>query len=247
MEEKNRPLEEIKRLRVDGRFNDAFVLLSDVLKNDKVSSADLVEAVRLAILLEQHEVAYDLYLALKRFPDFRGETEIEILLRLKLLLKDKPVPELQSMDFQKGVKWCQSYNVKNEDPVYLVKIQDCVIDCHDGTINYAFRCLCLSCEVVYAVSIRRSLIVSREFFCSNCLARQTIDYALIKNFFKNNPRFSEDLESDNYNSHVLSLKKKLNSDSVEENRFPLLCQYMNIDYTYHLVQLFLKRKFSKVT
>ena len=60
MEEKNRPLEEIKRLRVDGRFNDAFVLLSDVLKNDKVSSADLVEAVRLAILLEQHEVAYNL-------------------------------------------------------------------------------------------------------------------------------------------------------------------------------------------
>ncbi len=246
MEENNGPLKKIRRLRIDGRFNEAFGLLSNVLRNDKVPSAHLVEAVRLAILLEQNGVAYDLYLALKKFPDFQAETAIEVLLRLKLLLKNKPVPDLETVDFQNAAAWCQNYLAKNEDTVYDVNIKDCEIDCHDGTLNYAFRCLCLSCHVGLTVYVQMSLIVSRDFFCPDCLARQTISYTLIRNFFEGNPRFSVDFKNDIYNSYVLDIKKKLNFDSVEENRFPLLCQYMNMDYTYHLVQLFLKREFDKV-
>ncbi|MCH8873936.1 hypothetical protein IH824_14385, partial [candidate division KSB1 bacterium] len=179
MTENLKLMEEIQRLRISGKIQEAFILISEILKGKNVGRDDLIEALRLSILLGENQMAYDIYLAVKNFEDFNPQKVIEILLRLKLNLKNEPVPELDNVNTRSSSRWCQSYFGDKQDPVYESKIQDCSIDCHDGTVNYEFSSLCLSCNQSYTVHISRSLMVYREFYCPVCLARQFIDFPLL--------------------------------------------------------------------
>lgn len=235
-------MEEIHRLRISGKFEEAFILMGEILKSKNGSSTELIEALRLSILLGKNQMAYDIYLAVKNFEDFNPQKVIEILLRLKLILKNQPVPELDNVDTRSSSRWCQSYLGDKQDPVYESKIQDCSIDCHDGTVNYTFSSLCLSCNQSYTVHISRSLMVYREFYCPICLARQFIDFFLIKRYFAKSFKSKSIKKAEDYSAYLSDMGTKLNFDSVQDNRFPILCQYLNADYTYYLVQLILKRQ-----
>lgn len=242
MAENLTPIEEIQRLRNSGKIQEAFILISEILKGKNAGIDDLIEAMRLSILLGENQMAYDIYLTVKNFENFNPQKVIEILLRLKLSLKNEPVPELDNVDPGSSSRWCQSYLADKQDPVYESKIQDCSIDCHDGTVNYEFSSLCLSCNQSYTVHISRSLMVYREFYCPICLARQFIDFSMLKHHLTKSFKGEPIEKTDDYNAYLADMETKLNFDSVQDNRFPILCQYLNVDYTYYLVQLILKRQ-----
>jgi len=51
MAENLTPMEEIQRLRISGKSQETFVLISDILKGENEGSIELIEALRLSILL----------------------------------------------------------------------------------------------------------------------------------------------------------------------------------------------------
>jgi len=244
MAENLTPIEEIQRLRISGKIQEAFILISAILKGKNAGIDDLIEALRLSILLGENQMAYDIYLTVKNFENFNPQKVIEILLRLKLSLKNEPVPELDNVDPRSSSRWCKSYLGDKQDPVYESKIRDCSIDCHDGTVNYEFSSLCLSCDQSYTVHVSRSLMIYREFYCPICMARQFIDFLLIKRYFAKNFKSRSIKKAENNSAYLSEMETKLNFDSVQDNRFPILCQYLNVDYTYYLVQLILKRQLN---
>lgn len=239
------PLKETRLLRIKGEFAKALTLINNLLREYPQEPSVLVEAIRLSLILEENQQASKLYTHLQKLPNWQTHLEPEILLRLRLIAKNPSWAGAAAIHFSEGSKWCRTYARDNEDPIFPANLKEWNLACKDGMTTYTFTSQCLSCHEKHQIHVHMSFFIYREYLCPLCLARQYIEYELIKKLVTKRSSNISFAKLHTLREHLGNLRSELNYDSMNRNQFPLLCQYLNIDYIFILNQIILKRLLQK--
>ena len=230
-------LEKIIILREQGFLQDVINKLNNIIRLHPNDGIVLVEALKLSLLHQKNEHAYNIYLALKQIPDGNSFLEPEFLTRLQICTNHQ-LPELELFDNTKASKWVSLYRTDGIDPLYPAKITDWSVTCNQGPVSYNFIGQCPSCNSTYHFEVHMTLLVDREYLCPVCLARQTVDYEDIKMAIEKKLAKSKYTNQEKYrlDKTLHEMRIQLNSDAMDGDNFPLICRHLNIDYLYMVNQ-----------
>ena len=228
--------------RKQGMLEQAVAKLPELLQDHPTEGSVLVEGIKLMLLHQEFDGAYSLYLRLKTLPDAGQFWDIEGLLRLQLATRQE-IPEIELTKINGAADWVTLYQADGSDPLYPVKLVDYKVICNRGPVTYFFAANCPACNSTYQFSVRMTLLIDREFLCPACLARQQVDFDIIKPFLEK--RFatgnSTNLSINELDKVMHTMKAQLTADALAGERFPLICRYLNIDYLYVLNQFVLEQ------
>lgn len=232
---------QIRILRNQGKYEEAFGILNQFLKMSATDATVLVEAVRLSIVLGALEQALKLFRHLQMLPDWQQSLPGEIWLRLKLLLPEEFTAGAADVSMADGASWCEQYHKDGKEFVYPANLVGWEIRCSDGTTTYIFESQCQCCREKHRVPVQMSFFIYREYLCPQCLATQYIDYELLKERVTKQDSRVTSTAVHRLDGYLRNLRNRLNFDTLEKNEFPSLCQYLNIDYAFMLNQIILRR------
>lgn len=222
-------LENVMRLRREGLISEALGQISRVLQHCPPDGPVLVELIKLLLLSQQNDAAYNAYLALRRLPDTHLFWEAEYLARLEIS-HQREIPELRLPRLRRSSQWVTVYRAERVDPLYDVSIVGCsVFFGVDQSGKYLFFCNCPSCNSRYPVAVYTSFLIYREFLCPVCLARQLIRYETIKQFVENRLSFlvSEQVYALDYG--MKGIEMELEDDALSDGDLPPLCKMLYTD------------------
>ena len=225
-------------LRQNGLLQDSIIKLNEIIRFHPNDETVLVEALKLLILHQNNEKAYNIYLTLKQKVDANFYWEPEVLTRLQICTNHQ-IPELELSDNRKTSKWIALYRTNGTDPLYPVKISDWSVTCNQGPVCYNFIGQCPSCNSTYQFAVHMTLLVEREFLCPVCLARQRIDYETIKTAIEKKSVISKCTNEEKWqmDQTMHEMLIQLDCDAMDGKSFPVMCRYLNIDYLYMVNQL----------
>jgi hypothetical protein len=149
--------------------------------NEKRNPELIFELIRLSILLEQYDTAYNF---IENNMDlFNKERKIneEIMLRLNIATQFSFNIDPSIMIKESRFNWVKIFKEDSTDPVYVPEICTCNIEC-DGITKYNFALLCQCCGVNYRITINGTLLVQKSFYCPSCLSRQILKFDAIRSF-----------------------------------------------------------------
>ena len=129
---------QIRILRNQGKYEEAFGILNQFLKMSATDTTALVEAVRLSIVLGAHEQALKLFHHLQMLPDWQQSLSGGIRLRLTLLFPDKFDSQFANAAMEDSASWCTAYKKNGKIPLYPANLLDWRVKCGDGTTTYIF-------------------------------------------------------------------------------------------------------------
>lgn len=238
-------LEDAVSLRQQGLLQDSIIKLNEIIRRHPNDGKVLVEALKLSLLHQNNEHAYNIYLALKHMPDGNKFWEPEFLTRLQICTNHQIV-ELDSDNNRKTSKWVSLYRTDRTDILFPVRIIDWSVSCSQGPVLYNFIGQCPSCNSNYQFTVHMTLLVDREYLCPVCLARQTVDYETIKSAIEIKLPNSKYTNGEKYrlDQTMHEMMIQLDYDAMDGTIFPLMCRHLNIDYLYMVNQLIIGGIFS---
>ena len=236
-------LKNVIRMREKGLIEDSILLFNELLKDHSSDGRVLVEGINLSLLREQNEQAYNFYMALKQLPNASTFWGVEYLLRLKIVMSEHQIPETELVNTENASKWVVRYQNSGTDPLYPVTIKNCSITCPYGAVTFNFIGNCSSCKSNYLFFVHQNILISRDFLCPVCLARQSVDYEIIKTYLEEKFAYpnASNLGIDQVNRKVREINDKLNVDAVGGKQFPLFCKYLGAEYSCLLSQFIIER------
>ena len=232
-------LKNVTRMREKGIIEESILLLNKLLKVHFSDGRVLVEEIKLLLLRQQNEHAYKCYMVLRQLPNANSFREVEYLLRLKIVMSEHQIPEIELVDIENSSKWVVCYQNNGTDPLYPVKITDWLVTCNQGPVCYNFVGQCPSCNSTYQFPVHMTLLIEREFLCPVCLARQMVNYETIKMAIEKKTAESKYTDEEKYrlDQKLHEMRKQLNSDAMDGDNFPRMCSHLNINYLYMVNQL----------
>ena len=237
-------LEDASQLRKQGLLQDAIIKVNQIIKQYPNDEMVLVEVLKLSLLHQNNKHAYNIYLALKLMSKGKTFWEPEFLTRLQISTNHQ-IPELALFDNRNTVEWVSLYRTDGTDPLYPVTIKDWSMTCNQGPVCYNFIGQCPSCNTTYQFAVHMTLLVDREYLCPVCLARQAVDYEIIKTAIKEKQAKSNYTDEEKYrlDQTMHETMLQLDSGAMDEDSFPLPCRRLNIDYLYVFNQLLISELF----
>lgn len=238
-------LNELKGLTGQGEHQEALNLLMDYFRENSHPKV-LAETIRLSLLLNKNAQALKLFFHLYKTDQWQEFIDANILLRLKLSFPHDRIVQRCELNPSFGGKWVASYLQKKKEKIYPANLTEWQLTCGDGRSYYNFQSKCLSCGHQHLVSVYMFFLIHREYLCPNCLAKQVLDYEILKSFFETDHVYKQLAgQVDIYDDKLIQLRVTLNNDSLSANEYPLLCQYLNIDYVFIFNQLIMNRLFAQ--
>jgi hypothetical protein len=234
-------LDELNRLKRRGEYQEALTRLMDYFRV-KDHPAVLAEAIRVSLLLNKKEQALKLFFVLVKNSGWQEHIDSNILLRLKLCFPNDETIRRCKLDVTKGGEWLQVYLEEKIDKPFPANIKSWNLTCGDGRTTYDLTLECLSCRQQHFASLQMFFLIRRTYLCPFCLSRQHLDYEILKTYFESN-EFKQQLANDveGYNDWFRKTRMELNTDFFTAQKYPELCQYLNIDYMFIINQLLITR------
>lgn len=226
--------------RQAGKYVSTFEELKALLKRYPLNGLIVSEIVKLLILRNEHERAYQLYLKLSKLPESAAPLEPGCLLRLQIALSGIPISSLDGINHDQHPGWSRTYLQDGVDPLVEFQISDVLVSCISGTVDYTIVGACGSCGQQQEVSLYRTFAVWREFLCPVCFARLLLEYELLKCFLE---KKYGGLMQGVYalDDKFRKIQYRLDVDAVKGEAFTRLSRYLNQDYVFILNNFLIRR------
>lgn len=238
-------LSELKEFTREGEYQDALSLLMDYFRKNSHPKI-LAETVRLSLLLDKKEQALKLFFHLNKNENRTEFIDANILLRLKLCFPDDAVVQDCELVPAMGGKWVDDFIKNKNEKIYEANLINWYLKCGDGRSYYKFNSKCRSCDHEHLVPVYMFFLIYREYLCPNCLAKQFLNFDVLESFFradKIDDKLADKIEA--CDEKCRQIRVNLNNDTLVDNQYPLMSQYLNIDYVFILNQLIVKRLYNQ--
>jgi hypothetical protein len=238
-------VEDIAKLRINGRLHDALLGINKVLGQCPQDSGVLAETIKVCILCQQNDLAWNLYLRLRTNADAFRYWEAEYLTRLKISHGDCELPELALLDRHNGTNWLRAYEEEGVDTLFPVMITNCSLDFNEETAIISFNANCTSCGLNQYLQAHRTFLIHREFLCPGCFARQLFNYDNIRTFLEKEFSRATTLDTAQLDDRLYQMGLDLNEDALEGKHFPLISRYLNKDYVVRFAQILIDKLYVR--
>ena len=173
---------QLRQLRVEGKFEEATLVIASAIRGKQPSVEALAELTRLMLLMGKVSVAQRTYETLQKMSVPGDVLEPECAIRLSLMAGDKL---LDGSGFKEArlSRWATDFINDGIDKRYPLRIQECSLAFNEQQCGiYELTCVCGSCDSEFITTISTSFLLYREFLCPLCLGRQLLDYDNLRQF-----------------------------------------------------------------
>ncbi len=235
-----RELEQITQLRKKGLIDEAIQLIRNMISDYPFDGAANVELIKLLLLSQQNDSAYEVYLLLKQLPGSHSFWEAEYLARLEIVL-NRRLPELNLADLKRSSKWTLDYRIEGTDPLYIANIIDCsIVFEFDQSGRYLFTCVCPSCGGENEARVYTSFMIQKEVLCPGCLAKLVIHYEAIKQFVENNLSSLVGESVYSLDDVLKKMEMEMEDDLLIGGDLPLACKALYLNNSLIINQVLVK-------
>lgn len=206
---------QLRRLRLEGKFEEATLIIASAIRGKQPSAQALAELIRLMLLLGKVSVAQRTYETLQKMGASGDMLEPECAIRLNLML-DKSSLNASDFDAVALSRWASDFIHDGIDKTYPLSIRECSLAFNEQQCGiYDLTCVCGSCDSEYIATISTSFLLHREFLCPLCFGRQVLDYENLRQFIETD---LEELVGSNVRrmDHVLKSAEMALEDSAFE-------------------------------